>query len=296
MGGSLNPLRCDGTALPPQLLLMAKLAVLCLLLNGEAVRLALMPDVGPRGLGMLFLGAAALVLTNRLPRLASVAAGASAAWGFSTPSLYPAGLLMLAGLYRPGMRVTLALRGFYGWMVWSSGVLYVLLLWATGRRLGVVDASVLAVYLIFAQWPREPIVALYDAECGFCAWVKRWWERLDGARVVRWVPLQAEAARHLGIEEQALRERLHALAGPRTWSGFAAFRAMVLYDPKTYFAAALIVGAAPAWLSNWLLAAALAALSPLAAPVGEAVYDWVARNRRRIPPRTCRVDRGGESV
>jgi predicted DCC family thiol-disulfide oxidoreductase YuxK len=83
---------------------------------------------------------------------------------------------------------------------------------------------------------------------------------------------------------------LHLVADDRVWTGFAAFRAMVLLNPVAYSVALVVLlAAAHAGLSNWLLATLLVLFAPLLTPVGEAVYDWVARNRHRIPPRTCRT-------
>jgi predicted DCC family thiol-disulfide oxidoreductase YuxK len=42
-------------------------------------------------------------------------------------------------------------------------------------------------------------------------------------------------------------------------------------------------------MCDGLFAALVLLFSPLIYPVGEAAYEWVARNRYRLPPRTCKV-------
>lgn len=116
---SLNPLRCSGTALPPQLLLIAKMIVLGLLLKGyipkipgiyipmwpildviprpELVRFAMQATIGIGGV---------LLLCNRAVRICAFAIGATfffailASRGFySNARVFTASILMLIGLY-----------------------------------------------------------------------------------------------------------------------------------------------------------------------------------------------------
>jgi hypothetical protein len=85
---SLNPFTVSGTDMPPNLLLMAKLVAVCFLVSGQWAALPqpflpLVSDLDDLGspttaevvLKASFLVAAALLLTNRTPRLASVALG-----------------------------------------------------------------------------------------------------------------------------------------------------------------------------------------------------------------------------
>ncbi len=183
-----------------------------------------------------------------------------------------------------------ATREFYGWLMWAAMALYLAFLWASGGQLNLIDAAVLSPLLLVAEWPRGRALVIYDGECGFCVRAKRFLERLDWGRVFQWLPLQAPWAQELGIPIEALQARLHLIAGDRVWTGFAAFRAMALYNPLSYFVAiVLLLVAAHFGLSNWLMAALLLLFAPFLTPAGEAVYDWVARNRYRIPPRTCKT-------
>jgi hypothetical protein len=85
---SLNPFTVSGTDMPPNLLLMAKLVAVCFLISGQWAALPqpflpLVSDLDDLGspttaevvLKASFVVAAALLLTNRTPRLASVALG-----------------------------------------------------------------------------------------------------------------------------------------------------------------------------------------------------------------------------
>ena len=70
--------------------------------------------------------------------------------------------------------------------------------------------------------------------------------------------------------------------GRETRSGFAAFKRMLLANPVTYFffaAAVLASGWVSAGLRSLVIAALVAFFFPMFSPVGEAVYNWIARNR-----------------
>ena len=85
---SLNPFTVGGTDMPPNLLLMAKLVAVCFLVSGQWAALpqpflplvSILDDLGSAAtagvvLKTAFLVAAALLLTNRTPRLVSLALG-----------------------------------------------------------------------------------------------------------------------------------------------------------------------------------------------------------------------------
>ena len=82
------------------------------------------------------------------------------------------------------------------------------------------------------------------------------------------------------------------VADGRVYTGFRAFRAMLLYNPAVYLAAAVALAAVGLWTAavrDGLFGVLIVLLSPLFYPPGEAAYDWVARNRHRLPPRTCKA-------
>jgi hypothetical protein len=115
-----NPLRCAGTALPPNLLLAAKLVFLCLVLKGyvRAIPEPFLPmlslfDQLPRpdlvrlGLQTMFVTGGLAVWFNLAPRLGAFAAGAAlllailgARTFYTNGTFFCAALLMLTGLYQ----------------------------------------------------------------------------------------------------------------------------------------------------------------------------------------------------
>ena len=182
------------------------------------------------------------------------------------------------------------LRRQVPWAVWAAAAAMTALAWAAGRTISMVEILLLAAFLPFMDRPRGKALVIYDGECGFCNRVRKWLERLDFARSFQWIPFQAPAAQELGIPREAFEARMHLLAGERVWTGFAAFRVMALFSPAAYVAVlALLLPASWLGFANWVMAALLALFAPFLTPVGEAVYDWVARNRHRIPPRSCKT-------
>ncbi len=121
MAASLNPFRCDGTALPPNLLLLAKLIALTLLLTNH-VRLLpdpflpflpgldRLPGAAFRlGLQFLFLAAALALLFNRSVRLSSLVLGltillavVSSKAYYGNNKTFCGAMLFLIGLHVPG--------------------------------------------------------------------------------------------------------------------------------------------------------------------------------------------------
>lgn len=131
---------------------------------------------------------------------------------------------------------------------------------------------------------------IYDGDCGICTRIRRAVERLDWLRVLRWVPQQAVEAAAFGIPAEDLQQRLYVAAGARRWGGFAGVKQMALRVPLFW----MVVGAS-ALVSPWLLLGWAVLFSPLAVPVGDRLYAWVARNRYRLPGSTCALpSREGE--
>jgi len=119
---TLNPLRCGGTALPTNLLLMAKLIALCLLLTNHV---RLLPDpflpfvplidrIGAPAtfqfvLQMVFIASAIALLFNRWVRASCLLLGGSILIGVISSKAYYGNnktfcglILFLTGLYEPG--------------------------------------------------------------------------------------------------------------------------------------------------------------------------------------------------
>ena len=115
-----------------------------------------------------------------------------------------------------------------------------------------------------AQGSTERLTVLFDSDCGFCTRSAGLLRRLDRARRLDLVPLQAAAALGDAPPERVLLERMHVRDAAGRWS----------------------IGGA-AWLR---IADAVPALRPLAwygrlpfiRPLVEPIYALIANNRHRL--------------
>jgi predicted DCC family thiol-disulfide oxidoreductase YuxK len=374
---SWNPLRCGGTALPTNLLLMAKLIALCLLLTNHV---RLLPDpflpfvpafdgIGSPAafqlaLQFVFLAAALALLFNRGVRASCLALGGAILIGVISSKAYYGNnktfcglILFLTGLYEPGsepwlLRAQFAIVYFGAGLNklldadWRSGLfmdhwatvrlrqgayiaaaswlppmlLAKLMCWGTLlTELGMAVAFLIrrwfaagilasllfqsslllfagstftmffyatqAALLMFVEWPRSRWLVIYDGDCGFCNRSKSWGERLDLDGLLEWQPFQSGAGRAYGISDADATQRLYLVAGTKIYSGFGAFRMMLLFNPITYFAMAVLIAAPPgdaALYRRIVVAALLIFFLPPFAPIGEWAYRLVARNRYRL--------------
>jgi predicted DCC family thiol-disulfide oxidoreductase YuxK len=170
------------------------------------------------------------------------------------------------------------------WAIWLGLLLVVGMNFLTERTFGVFFYALPVSYLAFVTWPRTGILVLYDGDCGFCTRTRRMMVRFDSDRQFAWQPFQQAEDLH-GISSEELRHRLYVIAGEKKYSGFAAFKMMALYNPITYFLMLLPLLPMQPWYSNyrsWLAVSFLLFFSPLFAPIGEAAYAWVARNRHGV--------------
>jgi predicted DCC family thiol-disulfide oxidoreductase YuxK len=123
---------------------------------------------------------------------------------------------------------------------------------------------------------------IYDGDCGICELTRRVVTALDWLRLLRWIPLQSAEAGTFGIPVERLEAAAHLVTSRRVIAGFPAVRAILLRLPLTYAVIAFSI-----WLSPWAALPFAFFFSPLARPLGQAGYDWVARNRYRVPGSTC---------
>jgi predicted DCC family thiol-disulfide oxidoreductase YuxK len=126
---------------------------------------------------------------------------------------------------------------------------------------------------------------LYDGYCTLCRYSRLVVERLDWFRRLTWIPFQRPDADRFGVPRHVLDQTMCAASGDKRWFGFAAWKKVLLRLPVLYL---LVAGSA--WITPWMLLAWAVFFAPFAEPAGERVYQWVARNRHRIPGSTCRLD------
>jgi predicted DCC family thiol-disulfide oxidoreductase YuxK len=374
---SWNPLRCGGTALPTNLLLMAKLIALCLLLTNHV---RLIPDpflpfvpafdwIGApaafqAALQMVFVAAAVALLLNRSVRASCLALGGVILIGVISSKAYYGNnktfcglILFLTGLYEPdsepwllraqfalvyfgaglnklldadwrsglfmenwatarlkhgayiavassmppmllaklmcwgtivtelGMSAAFLIRRWFAAGIMASLLFQSSLLLFTGTTFTMFFYATQAALLVFVDWPRSRWLVIYDGDCGFCNRSKGWFERLDLEGLLEWRPFQSGAGRAHGITDADAAERLYLVAGQKIYSGFRAFRMMLLFNPVTYFVMAILV-AAPrgeaALYRRLVVGGLLAFFLPPLIPVGEWAYRLVARNRYKL--------------
>jgi predicted DCC family thiol-disulfide oxidoreductase YuxK len=193
-----------------------------------------------------------------------------------------------------GLAAALPFRRLWPGAIWVSILFHSGLLLFTGTTFTMFFYGMQASMLAFVEWPRGPATVIYDGDCGFCNKSRRWMERIDFERLFEWRAFQSGIGARFGIGNEALARRLHLVVGGRVYQGFRAFQMMLLYNPVTYLVMTALIaaprGEAPLY-RRIVVTALLAFFFPLFRPVGEAVYDLVARNRHRLAENSaCAVE------
>jgi predicted DCC family thiol-disulfide oxidoreductase YuxK len=192
-----------------------------------------------------------------------------------------------------GLSVAFLVRRFFALGIWFSLVLHAGMLLFTGSTFNMFFYGMTASMLIFADWPAAPLLVLYDGDCAICTRTKNWLERLDLEGMFRWRPYQSGAGLTYGIPEADSARRLHLINGTKDYSGFGAFKMMVLWNPISYLVTYAILaapGPGDSVFRSSIVFVLLLVFSPLFTPIGEGIYTLIARNRRRLSPTSsCRV-------
>lgn len=193
-----------------------------------------------------------------------------------------------------GAAVMLFRKRWNRWGACFSIVLQAGILMFTGSTFTMFFYGMQSAMLVFLPWPQRPLTVIWDGDCGFCGFCKRWISRFDRDGVLAWWPFQSGKGREHGIRDEAAMERLQLVtASGSVLDGFHAVRRMMVYLPAVWMTLCVAIAAAPEPSPTWrrvVVGCALFFFSPLMNPIGVAVYDWVARNRYRIfPNSTCAV-------
>ncbi len=198
-----------------------------------------------------------------------------------------------------GLTAAFLLRRLWPWAIWVSILFHAGLLLYTGTTFTMFFYAMQASMLAFVEWPRAPLTVIYDGDCGFCNKSRRWMEWFDLERMLAWHPYQSGIGGEFGISDAALSRRLHLVVEGRIYQGFRAFQMMLLYNPVTYLAMAALIAAPRGEVPLYrriLVSALLAFFFPLFRPLGEVVYDLVARNRHRLTANSsCVVEPPGKA-
>jgi len=296
----MNPLRCSGTSIPAPGLIAAKL-----------VSLAVVVALPFWGIGWQVSAIALLVALwfNKFVRLSCIGLAVIALFhGEAVASLF---LVLIAIPGALGVRMMQALMAtvyalvalrtpFPSNLVWIAIVIVLVMertrtigIWAAlSAAIAMAEIEfgygplfyVMTVGLIaFHEWPVERIV-IFDGECGICNRIRVLWTRLDFDRAFTWTPYQSQAGERWGIPEAELKDSIHFVTDSGWSRGFVAWKNMLRQQPALYLLAGLLIIVAPAgWPKRILIGLVFCFFFPLFAPIGEAVYGWVARNRHRLP-------------
>lgn len=169
-------------------------------------------------------------------------------------------------------------RRFRGWAIWLGLLFHGSTIFLTGRPFGFFMFALPASYLAFVTWPSD-LRVIYDGESAFCARARDFFNKFEFRGLIEWTPSQT-GREHPGISEEVLQKRIHLVADGKIYSGFEAFQKLLLYNPTTYLAMAALLSICELLaVQRWFVFPLLAAFSPVAASMGDAVADWVARNR-----------------
>jgi len=178
---------------------------------------------------------------------------------------------------------------FYWWAIWLGVCYHTSLMVVMNSTFGMFYYAMLISYLAFVKWPEPGALVVYDSDCGFCDATRRWFMRSDPEQTFAWTPLQSAVNRY-GIAPEAWKEKLHLILHGNTFSGFSAFKVLVLYNPLMYMLFACIACLQPRVPGyRWLAVATIVLFSAPFAPIGEAVYRWISRRRHAISPVGCQV-------
>lgn len=192
-----------------------------------------------------------------------------------------------------GLAAVLGFRRMWPYAIWVSLLFHASLLEFTGTTFTMFFYAMEASVLALVCWPRE-LTVIYDGDCGICNQIKGWMERVDLERAFRWVPLQSGIGDRWGLSRADLEERLHLVADGKVASGFKACKLILLYNPGFYLLLCIAVAIPPGdwvWYRRILVGAVLGFFFPAFNWAGEAVYNWVARNRYRFSNSgACAVD------
>jgi predicted DCC family thiol-disulfide oxidoreductase YuxK len=192
-----------------------------------------------------------------------------------------------------GLSMAFLVRRLFPVGIWVSLTLHAGMLLFTGSTFNMFFYGMTVSMLIFADWPASPVLILYDGDCGLCTRTKRWFERFDLEGMFRWRAYQSGAGSDFGISETDSARRLYLINGTRIYSGFSAFKMMVLWNPIAYLVTYMILaapGPGDSKFRSGVVLILLLTFSPFASPIGEGIYSLIARNRRRLSPEgSCRV-------
>ena len=171
--------------------------------------------------------------------------------------------------------------------LWANLLFQASLLEFTGTTFTMFFYAMQAATLAFVVWPKQ-IIVIYDGDCGLCNRVRKTYESFDFDGLFIWSAYQSATAKHHGISVKAMEAKMHIVVdNMEVLAGFAAFRRMLMCSPWLWLLLTALIAAPPESWHTWrrvIVGLTVCLFLPIFKPLGELVYAWVARNRRRIMP------------
>jgi hypothetical protein len=170
---------------------------------------------------------------------------------------------------------------WYSWSIWLGAVYHTALLVVMNSTFGMFYYAMLASYLAFVEWPERLPEVRYDSNYRMCNSAGRLFSWFDTAGLFTWTK---EGSTHEDNLVSKPRSCLLLVDNGNTYSGFDAFKKMLLWNPLAYFGYVILLGRQPRLFQyhRWFAAAVLIAFSPVLASLGRAVYRWGV-HRQQLP-------------
>jgi hypothetical protein len=170
---------------------------------------------------------------------------------------------------------------WYAWSIWLGAAYHTTLLLVMNSTFGMFYYAMLTSYLAFVEWPKAPLQVQYDEDHGLWGRSLKLLQRLDTATIFNWTAFDS-VQKENGVLRPRPQRRLLLLDRGKSYSGFVAFKRILLFTPFVYLSYVILLGRQPHFFQyhRWLAAAILAVFTPFLSPVGEAVYDRIVSRRR----------------
>lgn len=162
--------------------------------------------------------------------------------------------------------------------IWLGAAYHTALLVMMNSSFGMFYYAMLASYLAFVDWPRPPLQVTCEPDL-----VARFLQRLDIPKIFEWACHTREGSAEHG--ELVLQER------GRVYTGFSAFKRILLLSPAAYFALVIVLGRQPRVFQyhRWLAAAIVALFTPFLAPLWQKLNGTLSTWRGLVQDHRKRV-------
>jgi len=172
-----------------------------------------------------------------------------------------------------GIAAMLLLRRAWPLAIFTILAFHTALLVVTGSTYHLFFYAASAATLAFVSWPAAPVQVAYDEQRPSLLRLLHAYERSDVERAFVLQPQAASSSAALQVS-----------VGSTLYINFRALKALVLYNPLTYFALLLVLVAPDVLhVRRWIALLALLALSPVTNPLGEFLFQRWIRTSQAAP-------------